>query len=405
METQVKFNGQDYIAIYNKQTGYYEIELTAPDVGGIYPAEIKFNDLFDERYEDSINIQILIKERLKLETNKNFIWIFDYKDFSVKEIIELSDYELNIDEETNANSIIKILKKTSAKSNDIVIFKKNNEILYWGIIDNIQNQNGENIYQFITKYITNLFNRNVILENENLIRTTGVEDFIANAITKNFINNQDTFINLNWLDIKVKTHTKKDVSVSNVENGIYNLHTWMTNCTQNYDIVYSFSIIDKKLVMTIENKALEKQIIDTKAQPISNYSEVFEIDVVSKVVVKTSNGIYTLYLKNDRTTTENMNDPNRAEGRIETIYTEKYEDARQVALDVMKTNSYNHNITFDYLERYIDVGTPIAIKTKESLIFDSYISAIKITQNRFIKYTCGNIRVNFIDKLLKERRN
>lgn len=405
METQVKFNGQDYIAIYNKQTGYYEIELTAPDVGGIYPAEIKFNDLFDERYEDSINIQILIKERLKLETNKNFIWIFDYKDFSVKEIIELSDYELNIDEETNANSIIKILKKTSAKSNDIVVFKKNNEILYWGIIDNIQNQNGENIYQFITKYITNLFNRNVILENENLIRTTGVEDFIANAITKNFINNQDTFINLNWLDIKVKTHTKKDVSVSNVENGIYNLHTWMTNCTQNYDIVYSFSIIDKKLVMTIENKALEKQIIDTKAQPISNYSEVFEIDVVSKVIVKTSNGIYTLYLKNDRTTTENMNDPNRAEGRIETIYTEKYEDARQVALDVMKTNSYNHNITFDYLERYIDVGTPIAIKTKESLIFDSYISAIKITQNRFIKYTCGNIRVNFIDKLLKERRN
>ena len=265
METQVKFNGQDYIAIYNKQTGYYEIEL------------------FDERYEDSINIQILIKERLKLETNKNFIWIFDYKDFSVKEIIELSDYELNIDEETNANSIIKILKKTSAKSNDIVVFKKNNEVLYWGIIDNIQNQNGENIYQFITKYITNLFNRNIILENENLIRTTGVEDFIANAITKNFINNQDTFINLNWLDIKVKTHTKKDVSVSNVENGIYNLHTWMTNCTQNYDIVYSFSIIDKKLVMTIENKALEKQIIDTKAQPISNYSEVFEIDVVSKV--------------------------------------------------------------------------------------------------------------------------
>ena len=405
METQVKFNGQDYIAIYNKQTGYYEIELTAPDVGGIYPADIKFTDLFDERYEDSINIQILIKERLKLETNKNFIWIFDYKDFSVKEIIELSDYELNIDEETNANSIIKILKKTSAKSNDIVVFKKNNEVLYWGIIDNIQNQNGENIYQFITKYITNLFNRNIILENENLIRTTGVEDFIANAITKNFINNQDTFINLNWLDIKVKTHTKKDVSVSNVENGIYNLHTWMTNCTQNYDIVYSFSIIDKKLVMTIENKALEKQIIDTKAQPISNYSEVFEIDVVSKVIVKTSNGIYTLYLKNDRTTTENMNDPNRVEGRIETIYTEKYEDAKQVALNVMKTNSYNHNITFDYLERYIKVGTPIAIKTKESLIFDSYISAIKITQNRFIKYTCGNIRVNFIDKLLKERRN
>lgn len=50
-------------------------------------------------------------------------------------------------------------------------------------------------------------------------------------------------------------------------------------------------------------------------------------------------------------------------------------------------------------------GTPIAIKTKESLIFNTYISAIKITQNKFYEYTCGNIRINFIDKLLKERKN
>ncbi len=405
METEVKFNDQYYIAKYNKQTGYYEVELTAPDTGGIYPAEIKFTDLFDQVYQDSKNIQICIKEKIKIDTNTNIMWIFDYKDFSVKDIVEISDFEINIDEETNSNSILKILKKTTAKSKDIIAFKKNNEVIYWGILDNIQNENGESMYQFISKYITNLFDRNIFLENEGLIRTTGVEDFIANAITKNFINNVDTFINLNWLEIVVKTHTKKEISVTNVENGIFNLHTWMTNCTQNYDIVYSFSILNKKLVMTIENKTFSKELIDTSAQPISNYNEVFETNVVSKVIVKTSTQDYTLYLKNDRTTTTDMNDEDRADGKIEAVYTENYEDARQTALDKMKANSYNHNITFDYLERYIKVGTPIAIKTKESLIFDSYISAIKITQSRFITYTCGNIRVNFIDKLLKERRN
>ena len=163
--------------------------------------------------------------------------------------------------------------------------------------------------------------------------------------------------------------------------------------------------------MTIESKEMNKELIDVTAQPISNYTEVFETDVVSKVTVlydkkddKDNAGKYTLYLLNDRTTTTDKNNTNRAEGKVETVYTTNYEDAEQTALDTMKANAYNHNITFSYYDKFIQVGTPIAIKTKESLIFDTYISAIKITQNKFYEYICGNIRINFIDKLLKERR-
>ncbi len=339
------------------------------------------------------------------------MWIFDYKDFSVKDIIELSNYEINIDEETNATSTINVLKKTSAKAKDIVFIKKNNEIVYWGVIDNIQNENGRNSYEYIVKYITNMFNQKIKLENESLISENGVEDFIATAIINNFISNADTFVNKTYLKINVKTHTKKQVSVTNVENGIYNLHTWMTNCTQNYDVVYSFDIVDGFLEMTIENKSYEKQLIDVNAQPISNYLEVFETKVVSKVVVlydkvedTEQKGECILYLLNDRTTTTDMTNENRAEGDTEVVHTEKYEDAHQTALDKMKSNSYNHNITFNFYDRLIKVGTPIAIKTKESIILDTYISAIKITQSKSYQYTCGNIRINFIDKLLKERK-
>ena len=213
-----------------------------------------------------------------------------------------------------------------------------------------------------------------------------------------------------YLELEIKTHTKKQTSVTNVNNNIYNLHTWITNCNQNYDIVYSFSIKNKKLVMMIETKKEKEILIDVNAQPISNYTEVFETDVVSKVTVlynmvngEDSPGKYTLYLLNDRTTTTDMNNQNRAEGKIKTLYTQNYEDAEQTALDNIKANSYNHNITFDYYNRFIQIGTPITIKTKESLIYNTYISAINITQSKFIKYTCGNIRTNFIDKLLKER--
>lgn len=398
------FNGEDYVASYNKQSGYYEIELTAPNKGGIYNADITFTDILEEQYQDSQPVQVWAKEEIKIETNKVFMWIFDYKDFSVKDIVEIADYEINIDEETNANSIIKVLKKTTAKSNDIIAVKKNNDVVYWGVVQEIQNEDGRQLYEYTTKYITNLFDRNIKLENEELIKTTGVEDFIAKVITDNFISNEDTFINKTYLQINVLTHTPKQTSVSNVQDGIYNLHTWITNCTQNYDIVYNFSIENKKLVITIENKTYTKELIDTQAQAILNYTEVFETDIVSKVIVLTATNTYILYLLNDRTTTTDKTNVNRAEGKIETVYTENYEDAPQKALDVMKANSYNHNITFNLYDKYIKVGTPIAIKTKESIILNTYISAIKITQNKFYEYTCGNIRIKFIDKLLKERK-
>ena len=412
MENQVtiNFNNQDYNLIYNSQSGYYEIDLQAPDVGGVYDINVTFRDIFGETFTDEAVIQVLAKEPIKIEQNKIFMWIFDYFTFKVKDIVELSNYEINIDEETNANTILNVLKKTTSKARDIVAIKKNNEVIYWGTINNIQNTDGQSLYEYTIKYLTNLFDQNIVLENEDLIKTTGVEDFIANAINKNFIQNEDTFVNKTYMQIVAKTHTKKQTSVTNVENGIYNLHTWMTNCTQNYDIVYSFSIVNKKLVITIESKEINKELIDVKAQPIANYNEVFETDVVSKVVVlynkvadAEQKGQYTLYLLNDRTTTTDKNNVNRADGRTVTVFTENYEDAEQTALDQMKQNAYNHNITFNYYNRFIKIGTPIAIKTKESLIFDTYISAVKITQNKFYEYTCGNIRIKFIDKLLKER--
>lgn len=406
-EMTINFNEQDYVASYNKQTGYYEIELQAPKTGGIYNADISFLDLFEQSYQDNKIIQIWAKEKIKIETNKVFMWIFDHKDFSIKDIVEIADYEINIDEETNANSLIKVLKKTTAKSQDIVAIKKNNEAVYWGIVDNISNEDGKILYEYTLKYITNMFDQKVEkIDGESevdIIREIGIEDFIGETIQNHFINNIDTFINKTYLEVRALTHTKLETSVTNIENGIYNLHTWMTNCTQNYDIVYDFFIENGKLIIAIGKQERNKELIDVKAQAISNYSEVFETNVVSKVIVKTSTGRYELYLLNDRTTTEDMTNENRAEGKTERVYTEKNEDARQTALDVFKQNSYNHNITFKY-NKYISVGTPIAIKTKESLILDTYISAIKITQRKFIEYTCGNIRIKFIDKLLKERR-
>lgn len=555
----IEFNNKRYNAIYNKNTDEYEVELTAPEVGGIYNAEITYTE--DSKAENtSIDVRILKRKPLKITTEETYMYIFDYRDFSVKDVVQLANYEINIDEETNANTTAKVLKKTTANANDIVIIKENNEFIYWGVIQNIENEDGTSVYQYIIKYITNIFNQNIILNNnivntdnieegyyrihskinynfvldvlngsteaganlqiyesnntnaqkfrikkrtdgtykivnatsglavdvqgavfengtniqiwgdtdnqaqkwdfirrdnnaysivssgknfvidlqngnvtnggniqiweytegsqqelwilekldEEIIRHEGIEDYIAEQIRKNFINSEDTLLNREYMEVKVKTHTKLNVSVStivNVQNDILNLHTFMTNCTQKYNISYNFAIEGKKLMITIENKEAKKELIDINAQPISNYVEVFETDVVAKVVALTKDGEkYTLYLKTDRTTTEDMLDPDRAQGKTEIIYAENREDARQQALDTIKGNTYNHNVTFNYYNRELKVGTPITIKTKESLIYDTYISALnRVKGNKMYKYTCGNIRIGFIDKLLKER--
>lgn len=400
---KIKYNGGEYEANYNKQTGYYEIELEAPSTGGIYEINAEFIDLFGNSYADTKNIQILAKQTEMIKSKSGFLWIFDSIDFHIKDIVELSDYEISIDEETNANTIVNILKQTEAKADDIVVIKKDQEI-FWGIIKKIENEDGESLYKYTIKFITNMFDQKVILKNEEIIKNSGVEDFILKTITDNFISNQDVFLNKKYLKVVVKTHTPKQTSVDNVEEGIYNFHTWMTNCTQRYNIMYDFSIENKKLVLTIENKETKKELIDTSAQAISNYTEVFETSIISKVTVLTkAEGEYNLYLLNDRTTTTDMNNENRAVGKVETVYTEKMEDAPQKALDTMKANRYNHNITFK-MKKYLKVGTPVAIKTANSVILDTYISALKITQSELIEYTCGNIRVKFIDKLLKERK-
>ena len=521
----------------------------------MYDLDLEFTDLLNDSYTLEGKVQVFTRQPIKVEQNKTFMWIFNHRDFSVIDILEIADFSITIDEETNATSTIKVLKDVEAEANDIIAFKKDNEVLYWGIIQEINNSNGEKSYTYTLKYITNMFNEKVALEenivtieegyyrfkavldsgfnlavrdtsllnqelvqvweknnlgngvwqviensshykiknvdtglyldtlggattngtaicqstngtswdfieydtgifyialasNNNLVidiengtlangtkaqiwnntnltdnqpnrrfyleKTTepliwlsGIEDFIANEISRNFINNADTFVNKEYLELNTVTHTPKDISVSNVENGIYNLHTSMANATQMYNIVYSFSIdttgLTPKLKISIENKAEAKQIIDTKAMNIPKYSEVFQTDITSKVVVLTSSNTYTLYLKTDRTTTTDPTDEDRAEGKTAVVYTENYEDAEQTALDEIKGNQYNHNISFSF-DKHIDIGTPIAIKTQNQAIENTYISSIKITASKFYEYQCGNIRINFIEKLLKEKK-
>jgi hypothetical protein len=409
VSVKVTFNNKEYETVYNEQSGLYEIELEAPGVGGIYNAEITFRDSIENIETSTRKIQVWAKEKNTNVSQETLVYFLNQTDLEIKDVVEFENYEYIIDEETNQKTIFNVMKKVNAENGDVVVLQRRGKIDYSGIVEDFENADGELKREITIKYISNLFDRKVILNNENLIKEVGIEDFIAKEIYNNFTNSEDKLLNYKWLDVEVKTHTKIQKSVDN-ENGIYNFHTFITNCTQNYNIILDFTYDQGRIKLTIYKQDAETQLIDTTIPDISNYIEKFETSVTAKVIVKTDTDVQAWYLLSDRTTTQNKDDLNRAIGKVETVYTAKSEDARQTALDKFKSNTYNHYISFKinrnsklFDVEKMKIGTPLSVRTNNNIILDTYISAIKDDGSNFIEITCGNMRINFIDKILKER--
>ena len=410
MLVKILFNGQEYYASYNRANGYYELPLDAPEIGGVYSVEAEATDAAGETDTRVLDLRVLVKPPVELENEETVVYFLAQEDLDIKDVIEFENYEYNIDEETNAKTTFNIYRKNNVKNGDIVVLKRKDDIDYIGIVEDATNEDGKNSQLTTLKYISNIFDRKVILTNENIMHETGVEDFIARTIYDYFTNSDDSLLNINWLDVEVLTHTPIQKAIDN-DNGIYNFHTFVTNCSQNYNIILDFKLQNNFTIkLSIYKQEQDEKLVDVTTSDISSYTEVYEADVITKVIVKTANNTFTYYLKSNRTVTDDINDPDRARGKIEVVYTENNEDAYQTALDVFKGNSYKHYISFRVRRnselfdvKNFKIGTPISVRTDNNIILETYISAILDNGGEFITITCGNMRINFIDKILQER--
>ena len=215
----------------------------------------------------------------------NIAYFLDQNDFTLKDVVELQDVKLIIDEETNKNTEISVVKKLNSIKGDIICIKEDNDITYLGVISSPINENGSNKFTITAKYITNLFDRSIFLENEQLIKNVGIEDFIKYTIENQFTNTADTLLNKSYIEVEVLTHTPIQKSVT-TDNGVYNFHTYINNATQLYGITYDFKIEGKKLKIKIKKETEKQAIFDTTISDIVDYFEVFEQNYAAKVNVK-----------------------------------------------------------------------------------------------------------------------
>jgi hypothetical protein len=335
-------------------------------------------------------------------------YFIDKETLTTKDVVKLSKYTLDIDEEVNKKSSLTVYKKLNVLAEDYVVLKNKADIEYYGIISDIQNDNGHSIHKINLLQLSNIFNRKILLANENMITTVGIEDFIKYTIESEFSNSSDDFLNMSYIEVDVLSHTPIVKAVDN-EEGIYNFHTFITNAKQNYDINITYRFEDGKLKLSVYKDTYDTQIIDTSFSDVSEYSEVREVKYISKVTVKAKDTglISSWYLQADRTVTTDQNSPTRVYGTTELLIANTEAEMQQVAFDAFKGNSYSHLVEFKLKKesKLIEVeklttGTPIILKTKSGGVFDSYISGKVIdSESSAVYFKCGNLRVTLTDKL------
>lgn len=333
------------------------------------------------------------------------LYILDNRTLETLSVNNVSEYNLNLDEETNGISEFVLPNLSSARKGNFVVLNGLYKQFLFIIDDDVLVAKGENSIRIPVLDISNIFNRKIILKNREDIQLKSIEQFIADNIQENFINSDDSLFNINYIEIIIKTTTKSMVTI-NDDEGIYNFHTFLINCRQYKDIYTEFAFVNKKLVITIGYK-LEGQVkIDATLPEITDYNKIYEVDPVTKVecLVKEDNSVYYLYLTADRTTTEDKNNANRIYGRIEAISAETLEDAKEKSLDTIRANTYTHLVEFKIpkTSKLIDItklyiGRRVQIKTEDD-IYDSYISAITLNDENFVAFKTGNLRIDFTDK-------
>lgn len=262
-------------------------------------------------------------------------------------------------------------------------------------------------------YLTSNPNASGVFSNTGTYFVFRVLEFTSAAEYRNFFTENSVIIEYDIAEPETVPYTEEQQEAwNNIKN--LTLFEGVNHISSDANMVlkyYPLEPVGLKFVLRIdiENKQETTKLIDTTLPEVTDYNKVYEEDVTAKVTayIRENNTEYNLYLKTDRTTTTNKNDPDRASGKIEVISVDTVENAPEEALNVMKGNNYKHLVEFKIAKTSklmditeLHIGRPIRIKTDDD-IYDSYISAITLSDENFVYFKSGSLRITLLDKLKK----
>jgi len=333
------------------------------------------------------------------------------KDFTISNAVQVNSYSVEHNIDCGGKTKFIIATQPNASNEDFIIIKDGKDAKYIGIVENIDNVQGENLHTIYGLEIERIFDRKIFLSDTDIIKSIGIEDFIAHTIETYFSRSGDPFIDMPYINCIVSTHTTVN-SKPSADDGVYNFKTYIGNIKEQYGIFLDFEFTKTNLNITIHKKEQTPMQIDTTLTDIDQCKETYEIKALSKLNVKWLNTITNeetmryFYLHTDRTVSEENKD--RVDGTVSSLYLAKEteEEMREAVTDEFRSNSYSHMIEADifaYSKIYpaydLYVGHKVTIKTTAG-IKDSIISKVSFSDDSdVISIKFGNLKVTLTDKL------
>ena len=354
------------------------------------------------------------------QTGKKIAYIIDSITLKIKDFLEFEEYEFKRDIDYEDKSSITVLRQPNASTDDYVLCKCGGDTIFTGIYKDYSAESNSSEYKITLLQKEKLFDRFVFVKNESVISATGVEDFIANTITDNWISSGDSMTDKPYISVEALTHTPIYAKVSttvDLTDGCFNLKTYLGNCLEYYGIRVEFEITQDALTVYIANDAEETVKVNANDTDVADYSEVYAVDALTKLSVRfdkkendaiASSTDYEYYLRNDRTITTDKTDTNRAKGSSKAMVIEAESEAEmyQKVQDEFSGNSYSHKISFnmymdskiyDYIDCYI--GRSCMIKTKSGVRTSLVTSTSVSNESRFADIELGKLKVTLIEKI------
>ena len=352
-------------------------------------------------------------------------YVLDKQNIRIKDFFYFKDYFFCSDIDYTDKSKIVVPRLINVTDDDLVYCKDDENIpVFFGIAADTGTNDRTDNFSLTLKQKECLFDRFIFAAGESTL-STSIEQFVANCITNNWVNTGDSLMDRTYINPVAVTNTPCAASLANVvnvENGVFNLKTFLGNVKERYGIFVDFVLTDTDpsiqtgpvLTVNIYKDSNGVIPIDTDVSDITDVDEKYSVDVLAKLSVKWFNSsnntttYRTFYLLADRTTTEDVDDENRVDGIIKSIYVEAASEAEMLdaVASEFQQNKYSHKVTFSlrenselYLPDDYYVGRQCTLETKTG-VRTSLITAIEREAGSGVrKITMGKLKVTLTSKL------
>lgn len=186
-----------------------------------------------------------------------------------------------------------------------------------------------------------------------------------------------------------------------VENGVWNVKSYLSKVRRLYNIHTSYSVVNGGLVMRLFHRDRQTHKVFLDLSDFEVLEESFAHEAIGKIttIAEDTGARREWYLLTDGTITNTYTDENRIDGTWEVLNVSEAANAAEEVKNKFAENSDSHLIEFACSKEYAFYDN-LLVRTKEGRVLNSYISAVrKSNDQKKTVYKSGELRIMLDEKL------